>query len=205
MGPLCQLRGYRHRMQQPGGIVVAGGGGTRLGGLDKAALEVRGRSLLDRALDALSGAAPVIVVGDPLPVARPVTFTREEPAGGGPAAAVLAGLRTFGTLPAVVVVLAVDMPFVTAGTVARLLAALGRGSGEELDGVTLVDRDGRHQPLCAAYRVEALLTAAPAYDEEAGLPMHRLVGGLRLARIPAVGDEARDVDTPSDLGAITGE
>lgn len=180
--------------------MVAGGGAARLGGLDKAALEVDGRSLLDRALEALAATSPVVVVGDPLPVHRSVTFTREVPAGGGPAAALLAGLRGFAEQPETVVVLAVDMPFVTAGTVARLLEALT----PDVDGVTLVDPDGRHQPLCAAYRVRALLAAAPAYDEESGLPVHRLVRGLRLARIAAVGDEARDVDTPSDLGSIEG-
>jgi molybdopterin-guanine dinucleotide biosynthesis protein A len=181
-----------------GGIVVAGGGGARLGGRDKATLRIGGRRLLDHALDALAEMPSVVVVGDPLPVSRPVTFTREDPAGGGPAAALLAGLRAFADVPAVVVVLAVDMPFVTGGTVERLLSALV----PDLDGVTLVDADGRHQPLCAAYRVPALLAAAPAYVEEAGLPMRRLVGALRLARIPAVGDEARDVDTETDLAAL---
>ena len=29
--------------------------------------------------------------------------------------------------------------------------------------------------------------------------MHRLVGGLWLVEVPAVGDEARDVDTWEDL------
>ena len=32
-----------------------------------------------------------------------------------------------------------------------------------------------------------------------GLPMRRLVAGMRLVEVPAVGDEARDVDTSADL------
>jgi GTP:adenosylcobinamide-phosphate guanylyltransferase len=45
-------------------IVLAGGRGTRLGGRDKAAVEVAGRSLLERALSAVAGAATVVVFGD---------------------------------------------------------------------------------------------------------------------------------------------
>ena len=38
-----------------------------------------GRTLLERALDALLDAAEVVVVGEPVPTSRPVTFTRESP------------------------------------------------------------------------------------------------------------------------------
>src|SRR5262247_3408692 len=44
-------------------IVLAGGGGRRLGGLDKAALQVGNRSLLDRVLDACGRADRIVVVG----------------------------------------------------------------------------------------------------------------------------------------------
>ncbi|MFZ2514092.1 MAG: NTP transferase domain-containing protein, partial [Candidatus Lutibacillus vidarii] len=37
-------------------IVLAGGRGSRLGGVDKGAVPVAGRALLDRVLDAVSGA-----------------------------------------------------------------------------------------------------------------------------------------------------
>jgi hypothetical protein len=64
----------------------------------------------------------------------------------------------------------------------------------------LVDADGRRQTLAGVYRLSALTTARPASPEdEHGLPVRRLVGGLRLAEVPAVGDEARDVDTWEDL------
>ena len=54
-------------------------------------MEYRGRTLLEHALEALVDAAEVVVVGDPVPTTRPVTFTRENPRYGGPVAALLTG------------------------------------------------------------------------------------------------------------------
>ena len=44
-------------------IVLAGGGGRRLGGVDKAAMGIRGRSALDTLLDAFPVDIPVVVAG----------------------------------------------------------------------------------------------------------------------------------------------
>ena len=41
--------------------------------------------------------------------------------------------------------------------------------------------------------------AAPPLEEQHGLPMRGLVAGLRLAEVPALAWEARDVDTWDDL------
>ena len=181
-----------------GAVVVAGGGAARMGGVDKGSIEVGGRTLLEHVLAALTNVADVVVVGDEVRTNRPVTFTREDPPGGGPAAALLAGLRAFPHAPGRVVVLAGDMPRVTEDTVDRLEAAVE----DQVDGAVLVDRGGRAQYLCASYRVAALLAAAPPYGQEHGLPMHRLLAPLRLAEVAAVGDEAVDVDTWADLRAV---
>ncbi len=173
--------------------MLAGGGAARMGGIDKSGIEIGGRTLLEHTLTALLDLPEVVVVGPEVPTSRPVTFTREDPAGGGPAAGLLAGLLAFPRMPDLVLVLAVDMPRVTATTVERLRAA---ATGHP-DGAVLVD--GRRQHLCAAYRTEALLTAAPTTELRHGLPMHRLVGGLRLGEVAAYGEEARDVDTWRDL------
>ena len=133
------------------------------------------------------------MVGPEVSTSRPVTFLREDPPGGGPAAGLLAGLRGFPRAPRQVVVLAVDMPLVTTATVRRLML-----SAEE-DGAVLVDDDGRVQYLCALYRTDALLAAAPAAGEEHGLSMRALVAGLLLGRVPALAWEAQDVDTWDDL------
>jgi molybdopterin-guanine dinucleotide biosynthesis protein A len=96
-------------------------------------------------------------------------------------------------MPRLVVVLAVDMPLVTTATVDRLMLSA------EDDGALLVDDDGRRQYLCAIYRSAALVEAAPPLEEQHGLAMRSLVSGLRLADVPALAWEARDVDTWDDL------
>jgi molybdopterin-guanine dinucleotide biosynthesis protein A len=179
-----------------GGVVLTGGGAARFGGADKASIEVAGETLLERALRALAEVQDVVVVGDEVPTGRPVTFLREDPPGGGPAAGLLAGLAGFPRVPRLVVVLAVDMPLVTPGTVRRLAASAA------VDGALLVDGDGRRQYLCAVYRTEALRAAAPGLPEQHGLPVRRLVGDLELVEVPAVGGEAQDVDTWDDLRAV---
>ncbi len=177
-----------------GAIVLAGGTAARMGGIDKAAIELHGVTLLERALAATMTALEVVVVGEQVPTSRPVTWTREDPPGGGPAAGLLAGLDRFLVPPDLVAVLAVDMPRVTATTVARLAWAVE--ADPAVDGAVLVDADGRRQTLAAVYRRSSLLDARPATSEdERGLPVRRLVGALRLVEVPAVSDEARDVDT----------
>ena len=182
-----------------GAVVLTGGGAARLGGADKAGIELGGRTLLEHALESLVDAAEVVVVGDEVPTSRPVTFTREDPAGGGPAAGLLAGLRRFARTPADVVVLAVDMPLVTPATVRRLLDA-----AQHRDGAVLVDPGGRLQYLCAAYAVAALERARDltGHDGGHGLPVRDLVSTLDLAEVAAVGEESRDLDTWGDLAAL---
>lgn len=178
-------------------MVLSGGAAVRLGGVDKGSIEIGGRTLLDRVLDALVDVPEVVVVGPEVPTERPVTFRREQPLGGGPAAAVAAGLTGFVRLPGTVVVLAVDLPHLRPDTVRRLVDA---ASGPGLDGARLVDADGRHQHLCAAYDGPRL-SAACAADVH-GLAMGALLRGMELADVPATGTEAHDVDTWEDLRAL---
>jgi molybdopterin-guanine dinucleotide biosynthesis protein A len=176
-----------------GGIVLTGGAAVRFQGADKASIEVAGVTLLEHVLGALGEVPDVVVVGPEVVTSRPVTFLREDPPGGGPAAGLLAGVRGFPRAPRQVAVVAVDMPLVTTATVRRLML-----SAEE-DGAVLVDDDGRVQYLCALYRTDALLAAAPALGDEHGLSVRSLVAGLLLGRVPALAWEAQDVDTWEDL------
>ncbi|MFC7880593.1 NTP transferase domain-containing protein [Streptomyces sp. NPDC057376] len=173
-------------------VVLAGGAARRLGGADKPGLRVGGRALLDRVLAACAGARSTVVVAAPRPTARPVTWVREDPPGGGPLAALAAGLGH--TTAEHVVVLSADLPFLAGATVGRLLSAL---AASDADGVLLTDADGRDQPLVAAYRASALRRelAALTRDREdgadgtdradlTGLPLRRLTGALRLTRVP---------------------
>ncbi|WP_236257963.1 NTP transferase domain-containing protein [Streptomyces hygroscopicus] len=161
-------------------VILAGGAARRLGGVDKPALRVGGRALLDRVLDACRGAGRTVVVGPRRPTVRPVRWAREEPPGGGPVAAVDAGVRQ--TTAPVVLVLSADLPFLTPETVETLLTGL-RGA----EGAVLVDPDGREQPLVAAYRTEPLrreiALLATEHGGLGGLPLRLLVSELALARL----------------------
>jgi molybdopterin-guanine dinucleotide biosynthesis protein A len=168
-------------------VVLAGGRGSRLGGVDKPAIEVGGVSLLDRALAAVAGADPVVVVGPRRPVAVDVVWAREEPAGAGPVPALLAGLDRLADEDLAVVLLAADLPLVSTDTVARLLGALGE------TGAVLVDDDGRPQWLTSAWRLSALR----GLDRTSTSLRGALPRGW--VAVPAVGQESADVDSPADL------
>jgi molybdopterin-guanine dinucleotide biosynthesis protein A len=179
-------------------VILTGGTGVRLGGVDKASLEVAGQTLLEHALAATAAADEVVVVGPQVPTTRPVSWTREEPPGGGPAAGLLAGLDALAVRPALVCVLAVDMPRFSSHTLARLVGVLA--SSEGADAACLVDESDRKQWLAGVYRYDALASARPAHrEDEHGLSTRRLLTPLRIIGVPAVEGEARDVDTWADL------
>ncbi|MDP9407857.1 MAG: NTP transferase domain-containing protein [Actinomycetota bacterium] len=184
-----------------GALVLAGGGARRLGGADKPSLDVGGRSLLQRVVDAVPDAEPVVVVGPERPLDREVVWTREDPPGGGPVAALVAGLPLAG--PLYVAVLAADLPFLVADVVHRLrAAAVGR------DGALLVDDDGREQLLVGVWRAEALrdrlhdLRRLGRLGHPPGGPLRRVLAGLDSERVRLPG-AARppwwDCDTADDL------
>ena len=63
------------------GVVLAGGTAARMDGIDKASVELAGRTLLEYAVDAFLDADEVVVVGpDTVRTARPVTFVGRGPA-----------------------------------------------------------------------------------------------------------------------------
>jgi molybdopterin-guanine dinucleotide biosynthesis protein A len=175
-------------------IVLAGGGARRLGGADKASLRIGARSLLGRALDAVKGAAHVVVVGPPRQLPDGVASTCEDPPGGGPVAGVAAALPCIRS--ALVVVLACDMPFVTAATVERLVAACG---GTGTDGALLVDAEGRRQFLAAAYRVPALRQALRQVGPPHGQAMRHVVGRLTVTEVSTDPEVTLDCDTWDDV------
>ena len=164
-------------------VVLAGGAARRLGGADKPGVRVGGRALLDRVLAACPDARTTVVVADPRPSAREITWAREDPPGGGPLAALDAGLRH--TTARHVLVLSADLPFLQEGTVRLLLTVLRTGGA---DGVLLTDADGRDQPLVAAYRAPSLRIELAALAKQHGtlacLPLRRLTGALDLTRVP---------------------
>ncbi|WP_454129115.1 molybdenum cofactor guanylyltransferase [Microbacterium aurum] len=188
-----------------GAILLAGGRATRLGGIDKPLLEIDGRSLLQRALDAVAGCEPVVVAGPARSdVAGAVTWVREDPPFTGPAAAIVAALaalpeqpaRPDAPGPAWTLVLACNLAD-PAAAVAALTGARAAASAD-LDGWCLGDRDGRAQWLTALYRTAALRRAAAALpDAGTHASVRTLVGPLRLELI-AAGPATDDIDTWHD-------
>lgn len=177
-------------------VVLAGGRARRLGGADKPAIEIGGRSLLDRVLDAVSGASTVVCVGPSRPTRRPVAWCREHPPGTGPVAALAAGLAR--TSASAVCVLAADLPWV-APAVPVLLAALT--ADPAADAALLVDDGGRVAHLAAFWRRAALATALAALGDPAGAPVRALTGAARTVLVPDLEGWGRDCDTWDDVEA----
>lgn len=177
-----------------GGIVLAGGAGRRMGGVDKAGLEVGGLRLLDRVLTAARSVCDRLVVVGP---ARPTTvdgvaFLTEAVPGGGPVPAVAAGVAALDGCD-VVLVLAADLPLLTAGALGRLLVALyDPGAGAAAAGDV-----GGPNPLLAAYRADGLAARAGALG--AGAAAARLLPSATL--VVDLGRATLNVNRPEDLAA----
>lgn len=192
------------RVSSAAAIVLAGGAARRLGGVHKPALEVGGEPIIGRVLRAVQQAGlTAVVVGRPGGVPRGIPVWREDPPGGGPVVAVREGLRhlpqaTGGAARdvAVVVLLAADLPFVSAPTLERLLSAVAQDPSADL--AVYVDQAGRPQWLCSAWRVTAL--RARLADGAAPGGIRGLAQGLRRRELADPdGAASTDVDTREDL------
>src|SRR6267378_6945488 len=129
--------------------ILAGGQATRFGGRDKGALVVDGRTIFDRQVAELSQIArEILLVGSPSPETRGPAVT--------PIADLMPGCGPLGGLHAaltaaknhVVIVVACDMPYVSAPFLAYLASLAGEPGG--FAAVVPQTERGYH-PLCAAY------------------------------------------------------
>lgn len=179
-------------------IVLAGGRGERLGGRDKALLEVGGRSLLAQVLDGTAAASNVVVVGAARPGFDGVLWTCERPPGGGPAAGIVAGLKALDADAAEpwVLVLAVDQPG-AASVVPGVLRAAAEAPAE-VEMLCPHDRDGHPQWLLAAYRRGALARACAGVGTGHDVSVRRLVAALRVLDVPGAVQHIGDVNTWAD-------
>ncbi|MGN6722626.1 MAG: molybdenum cofactor guanylyltransferase [Marmoricola sp.] len=165
-------------------IVLAGRSSARLGGADKAMVDLDGITLLDRVLSATD--AEAVVVGPERPTSRPVLWCEEEPVGGGPVAAFAAGLAV-APPSEMVLLLGSDLPFI-GGAVAPLLST-------SADVAVLVDADGRANYLASAWRRHVVEAALARVGDPTGLPMRRLVDGLTVEEVRDTGGWGFDCDT----------
>ena len=184
----------------PVAVVVLAGGGSRRFGSDKLVAHLDGRTLLERALDGLPAGARVAVVGPERTLPRPVTFLREQPPGGGPAAGLITGLSwAVGTDASTIVTLPGDAP--AGGRAAMLLGAVLLGT--DAASVVGVDPSGRDQVLQLALTrpaAQALVDlAGPTAGQNASV--RRLVLALDPPpqRQPLPAELAADIDTVDQL------
>ena len=181
-------------------MVLAGGASQRFPP-DKLAQLVDGEPLLDRTLASLPEDFVVVVVGPVRQVPRPVIFTSEDPPGGGPAAAMIAGLRrALAESADVIVVLPADAPL--GGQAASTL--LGRLEDEPSTAAAVgIDVYGREQPLQLALRPAAAraLLAGTGPGGAAGVSARRLLDALRpgLMSQELAPAELWDIDSPDQL------
>ena len=140
--------------------ILAGGRAARFGGRDKSALVVDGRTIFDRQMAALSQiAGEILLVGGMIqPGPRPgVTPIADLMPGCGPLGGLHAALTAARGEP--VIVVACDMPYVSAPFLAYL-AGLAGEPGERSEPhayVAIVPHTERgYHPLCAAYTHAAI-------------------------------------------------
>lgn len=184
------------------GVVLAGGKGSRLGGVNKALLEIGGLSNLERVRQALAPLCRelVLIVNDPA-LAKTEAFRVEFDAQ--PHAGVLPalgqGLEAADSELALVV--ACDMPFLSPPLLAELIR-----QAEGVD-VVIPMLEGRPEPMHAVYRREACLAAI---REALAAGERRMISFLDRLRVSTVEETALrrldpelrsffNTNTPDDL------
>ncbi|MYD64846.1 MAG: molybdenum cofactor guanylyltransferase [Chloroflexi bacterium] len=187
------------------GIVLAGGGSRRMGD-DKCMLDLGGRTLLQRAVDALDAVADEVVTvtrpGRPPPLVQSpgsLYHAVDSIADAGPLVGILAGLEA--TSAPVAIAVACDLPFVQPDLLRLLLDRASEGAR-----FVVPVHEGQPQLLCSAWRGEA----APllrARVEAGARAVHAMLDALDAELVPPevwrdADPEGRsfvNVNTPEDL------
>ena len=179
------------------GLILAGGRGQRLGGVDKGLQPWRGRPLVDHALARLAPQVGEVLISanrNAADYAARGARVLADASGDfpGPLAGILAGLRAAST-PWLAVV-PCDSPRLPADLFARLAAGLGDAPG------AVVER-GRLEPVCCLLST-ALADDLAGYLAEGG---RKVEGWVSRHAVPVRFDRPEDaeafanVNTPEDL------
>lgn len=178
------------------GVVLTGGSSRRLG-FDKAVVRIGDETLAVRAARVLGAVcSPVIEVG---PDRSGLRAVREEPAGAGPLAGLVAGADALGASSAVL--LGCDLVRIGAGVLGLLAEWPGAPTA-----VPIVA--GEPQLVCARYGPDALAAARTLLDTgERSLRALLAVVEVDLVteeqwRVVADADAFADLDTPDDLARL---
>jgi CTP:molybdopterin cytidylyltransferase MocA len=178
------------------GVILAAGGGTRLGGRAKALLRVGGELFVERAVRTLraGGCDPVVVVlghqADVILATNP-----DWPTGLG--SSLRAGLAAVPAGCAAAAVLQVDQPFVSAEAVRAVLAAHLRGA--DIAAASYAGRRGHPVLFAARHWPEVAASALGDRGARTFLAEH----AAEVVTVPCDGlGDSRDVDTPDDLRTL---
>ena len=185
--------------------IIAGGKGVRLGTVDKTAVTIGGRTILDRQLEALRGrfSRVILAVGDSTPPGVPpgVVVVRDRAApGSGPLAGLDAAFDALVPAEEAVVCIAADMPLVSGPSLELL-----RDTTPDAEAlVPLVA--GQPEPLFARYS----RTCAPAVATALRLGHLKTTGLLAAVRVHWLPESSlravdpglaclHNINTPEDL------
>jgi|SRR4051794_5349497 molybdopterin-guanine dinucleotide biosynthesis protein A len=187
--------------------ILAGGQATRFGGRDKSALVVGGATILERQLAELGPLTDDVMI-----VARPdvrVTASRNARIreindivpGSGPLGGIHAALTE--ARSDAVLVIACDMPYVTAAFADYLLSVAGTAS------IVVPRSEGRDHPLCAVYS-RACVDAAARLLAERRLALRELLAAVptrvvtteAIARFGAPSRLLANVNTPAEYAGL---
>jgi len=183
-----------------GGLLLAAGEGSRLGG-PKALVELGGIRLVERGVTLLraGGTAPLVVVTGAVDVALPGVTTVHNPDWrSGMGSSLAAGLAALPAGCEAAVVALVDQPLVTPAVVQRLVAAYLAGAGLA---VASYGGEPRNPVLLARDHWPGVL--AQAIGDAGARPYLR--AHPELVTAVECGDIGRpdDIDTPADLARVS--
>ena len=162
-------------------------------GRDKAFDEVDGVAMVMRVAAALraAGCDPVFAVGGNRDAveALGIGFVADRFPGEGPVGGVISAIDACDT--AGVVVVACDLPHLTADTVRSLMEPTGTAQ-------VMVAFTGRVQPLCALWTRQALPHVRDAFAE-GERRLTAVLARLEIAQVPANPQDLANVNTPGDV------
>ena len=173
-------------------LILAGGRGTRLGGVNKPELLLHGQRLVDRVIHAArdAGAVRVVVAGEKASGALADTVLRENPPFAGPLAGIAAGIGAVQSPWCLVLACDLEHP---EAVVQVLLDNLDHRAS---DGLVLRDAHGYTQWLAGFYRTASVArVCAELGDRLVNAPVRAALGQLDLADLPVDDETTNDIDT----------
>jgi len=194
-----------------GAVVLAAGASRRFGEENKLLATIDGRSLLERVIEALAGggvAQTVVVTGwdreavEGVVAKRDVHLAHNAAWEAGMGGSIGVGIAASGPAIAGALVVPGDMPLLTTGVVAALLAAFEQ-CGRDRVVYPVTTSGAQRNPVLWPRRFFADLQALPPAAGAKAL-LAQLPASDRVA-LP-VDDEGAffDIDTPTDLAAVRG-